>query len=239
LLSRTRTQPSVVVRPNPVLFELPPSEDTEDESKENQSPSNDSNKSNRLPYRSVFCVLTLDSVLIYDTHHTQPLSILRGLHYAGLTDCCWSQDGLNLIVSSTDGYISIVNFEPGELGQVYQPPITEEVVETVKEEERSKLLLPSLPTLPPCEPGQATVLEGPPAKRAKKTRITPTLISSSPVSTTTTVVAGNTTTTNNTAEKRPICETDSVGAAVTKLSLGGEQPKKKKRIQPLLISSTF
>jgi chromatin assembly factor 1 subunit B len=228
-----------VVRPNPVLFELPPSEDAEDESKENQSPSSDNNnnnnnKSNRLPYRSVFCVLTLDSVLIYDTHHTQPLSVLRGLHYAGLTDCCWSQDGLNLIVSSTDGYISIVNFEPGELGQVYQPPIEEE--EEVKQEERPKLLLPSLPTIPPCEPGQATILEGPPAKRSKKTRITPTLISSSPASTTTTVVAENTATT---AEKRPICETESVGAAVTKLSLGGEQPKKKKRIQPLLISSSL
>ena len=32
-----------------------------------------------------------------------------------------SSDGNTLVVSSTDGYWSIINFKAGELGQVYQP----------------------------------------------------------------------------------------------------------------------
>jgi hypothetical protein len=90
------------------------------------------------------------------------------------------------------------NMEEGERTTVKQEPPQEE------QQQRTKLLvpLPSLPKTPPCNPGPATVvLEGPPAKRAKKTRITPTLISLPPVSTTTTTVVaavGNTTTNNTT-----------------------------------------
>ena len=32
-----------------------------------------------------------------------------------------SSDGNTLVVSSTDGYCSIINFKQGELGQIYQP----------------------------------------------------------------------------------------------------------------------
>jgi hypothetical protein len=108
-----------------------------------------------------------------------------------------------------------------------------------EEAERPTVVQPEeLPLIPPCEPGQTTVLQAPPAKRAKKTRITPTLISTSPVTSTPPPMVGIPT--DNAAVKRAICtETESVGAAVTKLSLSGEKQKKKKRIQPLLISSTF
>jgi hypothetical protein len=42
-----------------------------------------------------------------------------------LVDAAWTPDGRNLIVCSTDGYISILRFAVGELGQVYVvPPIT-------------------------------------------------------------------------------------------------------------------
>lgn len=184
-----------------------------------------------LPYRSVFAVLTQDSVLIYDTHHDRPLVIARGLHYAGLTDCTWSVDGRQLIVSSSDGYLSILSFDEGEFGQVYTPPkVVAPKLEsdiTTKSETVSKpspATVPS-PRIPPCEPGQTASIEGRPAKRAK-TRITPTLISAP---------AGT--------EKAPVAASAVEGEAAKKKaeentsSAEGEQPKpKKKRIQPTLVS---
>jgi hypothetical protein len=80
-------------------------------------------KSN-LHYRSIFAVLTLDSVLIYDTYHITPLAMARGLHYASLTDCAWTSDGRTLIISSRDGYLTFITFNKGELGEVYTPPPT-------------------------------------------------------------------------------------------------------------------
>lgn len=55
----------------------------------------------------------------------------RGLHYAGLTDAAWSNDGKTLFVTSSDGYISILSFGNGELGDVYEAPavkIVEKIV---------------------------------------------------------------------------------------------------------------
>jgi len=96
-------KPSVVVRPNPVLFQLPPN----------------SNFKSPLPYRTIFAILTSDTVLLYDTHHNHPLAMARGLHYAGLTDAAWANDGRTLFVTSSDGYVSILSFGEGELGEVY------------------------------------------------------------------------------------------------------------------------
>ena len=106
-----RIQPSVVVRPNPVLFQLP--HDVDKDEKEIK-PS--------LPYRTIFAVLTIDAVLIYDTHNESPLCMARGLHYSGLTDAAWSADGMTLFVTSSDGYISILSFGKGELGDVFHDP---------------------------------------------------------------------------------------------------------------------
>ncbi|KAK1743869.1 WD40 repeat domain-containing protein [Skeletonema marinoi] len=99
-------KPSVVIRPNPMLFQLPAQSRTKA----------------ILPYRSIFAVLTIDTVLIYDTHHNVPLAMARGLHYAGLTDA-----------SCSDGYVSILSFGEGELGEVYHAPEVE-IVEKSNEE---------------------------------------------------------------------------------------------------------
>jgi chromatin assembly factor 1 subunit B len=273
-------KPSVVVRPNPVLFELPAA--AIDGAKENQSPSDsDGNNGDRtpcksgLPYRSIFAVLTLDSVLIYDTYHVHPLSVMQGLHYAGLTDCCWSQDGMNLLVCSSDGYITIVNFSEGELGTRYSPP-KNAAVESSPSNTFEPETLPLPPpadavSLPPCESGPANVLMAPPPKRAKKMRITPTLVSTVPSGSPMLCNAVIDTASNyvaNVTTKRGISdtETETVGAAVTKLTLdaagaatvvgdgnesnsptvslvsngSGEKPKKKKkRVQPMLISGSI
>lgn len=282
-------KPSVVVRPNPILFELPPL--VLEESKENQYPLSRKNFSSGnstklypfpsaspsgLPYRSIFAVLTLDSILIYDTHHAAPLSVLQGLHYSGLTDCCWSSDGMNLMVCSSDGYISIINFTDGELGKVYNSPASKDHIVSsttgshfnskaqaeVTVEQRPPV---ELSPLPPCDhdPLQ-TVLVAPAAKKARKTRITPTLLSNEIHFTSACVLNGMTASAKAikkiSTTKRAISETEIVGEVVTKLSLDnnnirnvsnentniigevvisseGKPKKKKKRVQPFLVSS--
>lgn len=189
-------KPSVVIRPNPVLFLLP--KDVASDLKENMKQkssvlSNDLVEN--IPYRSIFAVLTVDSILIYDTHHSRPLCIARGLHYAGLTDCTWSSDGRNLIVCSTDGYISILSFAEGELGDVYLDCASSTLSSQANSTNDAKDVFttcpkknvaqsPSSSALPPCEPGQGATLAAPPSKRARidkreKKRVVPTLLSTS------------------------------------------------------------
>ncbi|KAF1793529.1 WD40 repeat, conserved site [Phytophthora cactorum] len=70
----------------------------------------------KTEYRSVFAVITLDAVVIYDTQQAHPICTIKGLHYADLTDATWTADGQTLSISSTDGYISFVQFEDGFFG---------------------------------------------------------------------------------------------------------------------------
>ncbi|WVW80788.1 hypothetical protein I302_102775 [Kwoniella bestiolae CBS 10118] len=72
-----------------------------------------------LPYRLLYAVACQDSVLLYDTQQSGPIAIFKGLHYAGFTDIAWSPDGQTLILSSSDGYCSIVVFDLTELGTVH------------------------------------------------------------------------------------------------------------------------
>jgi hypothetical protein len=193
----------------------------------------------------------LDSVLVYDTYHSQPLAVFKGLHYANLTDAAWSSNGHQLLVSSTDGYISVISFAQGELGKVYEPP--KAAVAATK----PLKIEPTEVVLPPCEPeanndtAAATIIHAPPQKKAK--RIAPTLVSTSPSTSaplSDTVVQSSNNNNNNNAA------VDTTSQAVTKLSLveqketstnsisndqGGaevEEPKKKKkRIQPMLVTN--
>jgi hypothetical protein len=242
-----RAQPSVAVRPCPVLFQLP------DEAKENTL-------SGGLPYRSVFCVLTWDAVLVYDTFHTNPLAIVSGLHYCNLVDAAWSDDGRTLFVCSTDGYVSIVQFDDGELGQVYVPPPTvagvhaaaattpppvsanvgrspaENSVSTMSKPppqqshpRRLPVPSPGPPTLPPCEPGLARI-EAPPCKRAKfqnsdeSTSSNGAALSSSAAAAAVAVVGDR-------------CRGADDAIGIDQLTI--DEPKaKKKRIQPTFIAAT-
>ncbi|KAH6687861.1 chromatin assembly factor 1 subunit B [Plectosphaerella plurivora] len=76
-----------------------------------------------LPYRMVYAVGTQDSVLLYDTQQQTPICIVSNLHCATFTDLAWSNDGLTLLITSSDGFCSTLSFAPGELGQVYQGEI--------------------------------------------------------------------------------------------------------------------
>lgn len=224
----------------------------DDDAKENKS---SKATGHNLPYRSVFAVLTWDSVLIYDTVHAQPLAVARGLHYAHMTDATWSVDGHRLIVCSSDGYLSVLSFSPGELGRVYTPPAEEAAAHSAAPDTTSSntsntsalnrvrvtasngqvktLSSPaqSAKVVPPCEPGNANVVDGPPAKK-QKVRITPTCIRA-------TTEIGKVTAQMSVGEDEIMA--DSVGQAVHQLSLeepsiGGDS-KQKKRIQPTLVST--
>jgi len=42
-----------------------------------------------LPYRMVFAVATLDSVVFYDTQQRDPIALISKYHYSALTDVAW------------------------------------------------------------------------------------------------------------------------------------------------------
>ncbi|KAF4521085.1 hypothetical protein B566_EDAN010959 [Ephemera danica] len=101
---------TIAVRCCPTLFELRTDCSRQEDGSNSVFP---------LPYRVVFAVATQDSVLLYDTQQSVPIGCVSNIHYTRLSDLTWSSDGLFLMVSSTDGYCSIVTFVPGELGTPY------------------------------------------------------------------------------------------------------------------------
>ncbi|KAG5651336.1 hypothetical protein H0H81_009024 [Sphagnurus paluster] len=64
-----------------------------------------------LPYRMLFAVVTMDTVAIYDTQQAGPVCLLTKLHYDEFTDLTWSPDGQCLVVSSRDGYCTLITFD--------------------------------------------------------------------------------------------------------------------------------
>ncbi|KAF0306921.1 Chromatin assembly factor 1 subunit B [Amphibalanus amphitrite] len=75
----------------------------------------------KLPYRMVMAVATRCSVLLYDTQQEAPFARISNIHFTRLTDLSWSRDGRLLMVSSTDGFCSVITFDDGELGEPYLP----------------------------------------------------------------------------------------------------------------------
>lgn len=86
-----------------------------------------------LPYAMVFAVGTQDSVIIYRTDRASPLVVLNGMHFAAITDLCWTKickdDSIVLVISSTDGFCSSIVFENNELGTIYAGQVEETIVE--------------------------------------------------------------------------------------------------------------
>jgi len=76
-----------------------------------------------IPYRMVFAVVTEDSVLFYDTQQAAPFGFVGNIHYHQLSDLSWTETGSGLAISSTDGYVTLVNFAEGELGEPYKDQI--------------------------------------------------------------------------------------------------------------------
>ncbi|XP_059485428.1 chromatin assembly factor 1 subunit B [Neocloeon triangulifer] len=89
-----------------------------------------------LPYRLVWAVATQNSVLLYDSQHSTPLAFISHIHYTRLSDISWSPDGNLLVVASSDGYCSCINFSPGELGTPV--PDQQKYIPQVKEVKKGK-----------------------------------------------------------------------------------------------------
>jgi hypothetical protein len=79
-------------------------------------------------YRMIFAVVTITSVLIYDTQHPFPLLKLRGLHYAPMNDATWSSDGRILTICSSDGYLTFLRFHEGLLGEFLEDELVPDIV---------------------------------------------------------------------------------------------------------------
>jgi len=74
-----------------------------------------------LPYRLIYAVATQNAIMFYDTQQATPFGRVSNIHYTGLTDLAWSPCGSILVVSSSDGFCSVVTFAPGELGEELKP----------------------------------------------------------------------------------------------------------------------
>lgn len=53
----------------------------------------------------------MDTVTIHDTQQAGPICMLTKLHYDEFTDASWTSDGHCLMLSSRDGYCTIVVFD--------------------------------------------------------------------------------------------------------------------------------
>ncbi|EGV63404.1 Chromatin assembly factor 1 subunit [Yamadazyma tenuis] len=71
-----------------------------------------------LAYKMVFAVVTQDSVVVYDTERLEPLGVVSNVHYSTITDLAWDRDGQRIMVSSADGFCSVVRFDEGIFGKV-------------------------------------------------------------------------------------------------------------------------
>ncbi|KAF9810974.1 hypothetical protein IEO21_06731 [Rhodonia placenta] len=87
-------KPSIAVKFSPILYELPFTASLL-----------------ALSYRMLYAVATMDTVIIYDTQQAGPVCLLTKLHYDEFTDMTWSPDGQCLMLSSRDGYCTIVVFD--------------------------------------------------------------------------------------------------------------------------------
>ena len=84
-----------------------------------------------LPHRMVFAVATMEEVIVYDTQDLgKPVAVVGGLHLATLTDIAWLREDApggggpsaskflhRIVVSSSDGFCSVITFDEGELGE--------------------------------------------------------------------------------------------------------------------------
>ncbi|KAL6268211.1 hypothetical protein P5V15_001322 [Pogonomyrmex californicus] len=93
-----------------------------------------------LAYRMIFAVATQSSILLYDTQQISPIGVVSLIHYGRLNDLSWSSDGQILIVSSSDGYCTIIHFEEGELGKIYKKKdsVNEITVQEMSKHSRKK-----------------------------------------------------------------------------------------------------
>eukprot|EP01124_Arcella_intermedia_P000028 TRINITY_DN1001_c0_g1_i1.p1 TRINITY_DN1001_c0_g1~~TRINITY_DN1001_c0_g1_i1.p1 ORF type:complete len:431 (+),score=105.72 TRINITY_DN1001_c0_g1_i1:44-1336(+) len=114
-------KPTIAVRWNPKLFKL------------RASPS-----IFPLEYRMIVAIASVDAVTIYDTQYLHPIAYVKDLHLNPLTDLTWSSDGLFLVVSSIDGYCSVISFSGVELGEMVPDEERDGLLEKLRTQVKTK-----------------------------------------------------------------------------------------------------
>ncbi|KAF7986029.1 hypothetical protein HWV62_41380 [Athelia sp. TMB] len=155
-----------------------------------------------LPYRMLFAVVTMDTVTIYDTQQAGPVCLLTKLHYDEFTDMSWSPDGQCLILSSRDGYCTIVVFD--EILPAYHTQQQALQLQSIAHHH-------SVPLTHTTSNSSSSIL-GSPQKRSEALSLTPAI---------STDVSGPV----NIGEKR-----DAVDESEAAAAKADEPPKKKRRV---------
>ncbi|CAL4073630.1 unnamed protein product, partial [Meganyctiphanes norvegica] len=145
---------TIAVRFCPLLFDLKPipKEKQEDQDEAEEYEEGEFWRQYRnlfeLPYRMIFAVATQNGVILYDTQQGVPFAKISNIHYTRLSDLAWSDDGRLLVVSSTDGYCSLVSFSEGELGTSYKEKVASLVVKNIESHMKTKNRSPSVSPKP-------------------------------------------------------------------------------------------
>ncbi|RAK97822.1 putative chromatin assembly factor 1 subunit B [Aspergillus ibericus CBS 121593] len=124
-----------------------------------------------LPYRIVYAVATQDGVMVYDTQQQTPICVVSNLHFATFTDLTWSDDGLTLMMSSSDGFCSTLAFAPGELGQPYVAPASAAQQTGAAVPSTNSTSLPTPVTTKQSPAAQANLTQAPPASPARSNSV--------------------------------------------------------------------
>jgi len=110
---------SVAVKFSPIKYELRPVARIDDVEEEEGKPWTKYQTLFALPYRMIYAVATKNTIVFYDTQQAEPFARVSKIHYVSLNDLAWSCDGNMVVVSSTDGFCSVIKFTSDEIGTVY------------------------------------------------------------------------------------------------------------------------
>lgn len=117
-----------------------------------------------LECKFVWAVACKDAVIVYSSDEVKPITAVTNPHYSSITDVSWYEDQV-LAISSIDGYISFMIFEPGELGERLEV-FTESSTQYMEVDDKND-------SNPPAEVPQIPVI----ISSGGKKRIVPQLIS--------------------------------------------------------------
>jgi len=110
---------SVPVKFSPIKYELRPVARNDGVEEEEGKPWTKYQTLFALPYRMIYAVATKNTIVFYDTQQAEPFARVSKIHYVSLNDLAWSCDGDMVVVSSTDGFCSVIKFTPDEIGTIY------------------------------------------------------------------------------------------------------------------------
>ncbi|GAQ38930.1 chromatin assembly factor 1 subunit B [Aspergillus tubingensis] len=184
-LDTSSTEESFSSLPEPVVSSTgdnasmePPTSAPNDQAKNNSTPKATDRAVSQspapvftLPYRIVYAVATQDGVMVYDTQQQTPICVVSNLHFATFTDLTWSNDGLTLMMSSSDGFCSTLAFSPGELGQPYVAPASAAQQAGAAVSSANNTPLPTPVTAKPSSAVQANSTQAPPASPARSNSV--------------------------------------------------------------------